>query len=141
MPVVEVGHGNGLGASSLQTGRAKLSDSGMLSTVREALTSARMGVFMGPGWGTSDDLRGALRHGAQVFRIAAHRTEADVTERHLGFVAEHGGQAQGVLMMSHMAGPSQLAEQRALHHAADRSKGMMVCTGHGAGEFIRGMRQ
>lgn len=114
VPVVEVGHGNGLGASSLQIGRAKLSDSQMLATVAEALTSARMGVFMGPGWGTSDDLRGAFRHGAQVFRIAAHCTEADVTERHLGFVAEHGGEGQGVLMMSHMAGPGQLAEQCAL---------------------------
>ncbi len=114
VPVVEVGHGNGLGASSLQIGQAKLSDAEMLSTVRDTLTRARMGVFMGPGWGTSSDLRGAFEHGAQVFRIAAHCTEANVTERHLGFVAEHGGEAQGVLMMSHMAGPDQLAEQCAL---------------------------
>jgi hypothetical protein len=42
--VVEVGHGNGLGASSLQIGRARLDDATMLTTVREALTSSRRGV-------------------------------------------------------------------------------------------------
>ncbi|MGP3950905.1 4-hydroxy-2-oxovalerate aldolase [Streptomyces sp. 7N604] len=111
VPVVEIGHGNGLGASSLQIGRARLSDTDMLKVVREALTHSRMGVFMAPGWGTSDDLRGAVALGADVVRIAAHCTEADVTERHLGVVRDLGAEAQGVLLMSHMARPDQLAEQ------------------------------
>jgi 4-hydroxy 2-oxovalerate aldolase len=114
VPVVEVGHGNGLGASSLQIGRAKLSDTEMLSVVRKALTHSRMGVFMAPGWGTSADLRNAVSHGADVVRIAAHCTEADVTERHLGVVVELGAEPHGVLLMSHMASPDQLAEQCAV---------------------------
>ncbi|MEU6346269.1 4-hydroxy-2-oxovalerate aldolase [Streptomyces sp. NPDC046977] len=114
IPVVEVGHGNGLGASSLQIGRAKLTDPEMLTTVREALTRSRMGVFMAPGWGTGDDLRAAVALGADVVRIAAHCTEADVTERHLGIVRELGAEAHGVLLMSHMATPAQLAKQCAL---------------------------
>lgn len=114
VPVVEVGHGNGLGASSLQIGRAKLSDTEMLSVVRQALPQSRMGVFMAPGWGTSADLRNAVSHGADVVRIAAHCTEADVTERHLGVVGELGAEPHGVLLMSHMASPAQLAEQCAL---------------------------
>lgn len=114
VPVVEVGHGNGLGASSLQIGRARLSDTDMLEVVREALTRSRMGVFMAPGWGTADDLRHAVALGADVVRIAAHCTEADVTERHLGVVRDLGAEAHGVLLMSHMASPDQLAEQCAL---------------------------
>lgn len=114
VPVVEIGHGNGLGASSLQIGRARLSDDEMLSVVREALTHSRMGVFMAPGWGTSADLRNAVARGADVVRIAAHCTEADVTERHLGVVRELGAEAHGVLLMSHMAHPEQLVEQCAL---------------------------
>jgi 4-hydroxy 2-oxovalerate aldolase len=114
VPVVEVGHGNGLGASSLQIGRARLSDTEMLSAVREALTHSRMGVFMAPGWGTSADLRNAVSLGADVVRIAAHCTEADVTERHVGVVGELGAEPHGVLLMSHMASPDQLAEQCAL---------------------------
>ncbi|MFI6883881.1 4-hydroxy-2-oxovalerate aldolase [Streptosporangium canum] len=112
--VVEVGHGNGLGASSLQIGRARLSDATMVQVVREALTDSRLAVFMVPGWGTCEDLRGAVGHGADVVRIAAHCTEADITERHLGVARDLGAEAHGVLLMSHMASPEKLAEQCAL---------------------------
>ncbi|MEU7480528.1 4-hydroxy-2-oxovalerate aldolase [Lentzea sp. NPDC042327] len=112
--VLEVGHGNGLGASSLQIGRALLSDAEMLDTVRAELTHTRMGVFLAPGWGTGDDLRAAVALGARVVRIAAHCTEADATQRHLGIAAELGAEPHGVLLMSHMADPHKLAEQCAL---------------------------
>ncbi|MFE9574611.1 4-hydroxy-2-oxovalerate aldolase [Streptomyces sp. NPDC006692] len=131
VPVVEVGHGNGLGASSLQIGRAKLPDEVMLKVVREALTDSRMGVFMAPGWGTGDDLRAAVGHGADVVRIAAHCTEADVTERHLGIVRALGAEAQGVLLMSHMASPGQLAEQCSqLAQFGAQAVGIMDSAGH-----------
>jgi 4-hydroxy 2-oxovalerate aldolase len=131
IPVVEVGHGNGLGASSLQIGQAKLPDTSMLKTVRKALTHSRMGVFMAPGWGTADDLRAAVAHGADVVRIAAHCTEADVTERHLGVARDLGAEAQGVLLMSHMASPAQLAEQcAALAQFGAQAVGIMDSAGH-----------
>ncbi|MET9045799.1 4-hydroxy-2-oxovalerate aldolase [Streptomyces sp. NPDC048231] len=111
VPVVEVGHGNGLGASSLQAGQARLSDDEMLAVVREALTRSRMGVFMLPGWGTTADLRKAIAHGVDVVRIGTHCTESDLAERHLGFLLEAGVEAQGVLLMSHMAPPERLAKE------------------------------
>ncbi len=131
IPVVEVGHGNGLGASSLQIGRAAIPDSVMLTTVRQALTRAQMGVFMAPGWGTGDDIRRAVDHGAEVVRVAAHCTEAAVTERHLGLVRELGAQAQAVLLMSHMTGVEQLAVQcaQAVCFGA-QAVGIMDSAGH-----------
>lgn len=63
VPVVEVGHGNRLGASSLQVGRSRLSDDEMLATAREALTHSRLATLMLPGWATTADLRNAVRHG------------------------------------------------------------------------------
>jgi 4-hydroxy 2-oxovalerate aldolase len=131
IPVVEVGHGNGLGASSLQVGRAAVSDDLMLSTVREALRHSRMGVFMLPGWGTSDDLRKAIAHGADVIRIGVHCTETSLAERHLGFLSEEGAEAHCVLMMSHMAPPAELAEQaaRTVGYGA-RAVGIMDSAGH-----------
>ncbi|MEU2021811.1 4-hydroxy-2-oxovalerate aldolase [Streptomyces sp. NPDC016469] len=115
VPVVEIGHGNGLGASSFQVGHSKISDDEMLSTAREALTHSKMAVLMAPAWGTSADLRNAVvRHGADVARIAVHCTEATAAERHLGVIRELGAEAQAVLMMSHMADAGQLAEQCAL---------------------------
>ncbi|WP_441249112.1 4-hydroxy-2-oxovalerate aldolase [Kitasatospora sp. McL0602] len=131
IPVVEVGHGNGLGASSLQVGRAAVSDDVMLSTVREALRTSRMAVFMLPGWGTSDDLRKAVAHGADVIRIGVHCTETSLAERHLGFLAEQGAEAHCVLMMSHMATPEELGEQAAqvVGHGA-RAVGIMDSAGY-----------
>ncbi|MEV6978308.1 4-hydroxy-2-oxovalerate aldolase [Kitasatospora sp. NPDC093806] len=131
IPVVEVGHGNGLGASSVQVGRAAVSDDLMLSTVREALRTSRMGVFMLPGWGTSADLRKALTHGADVVRIGVHCTETSLAERHLGFLREEGADAHCVLMMSHMATPAELAEHaaRAVGYGA-QAVGIMDSAGH-----------
>jgi 4-hydroxy 2-oxovalerate aldolase len=131
VPVVEVGHGNGLGASSLQVGRAALSDDEMLATVREALPHSRMGVFLLPGWGTSDDLRRAIAHGADVIRIGVHCTETSLAERHLGFLRDAGADAHCVLMMSHMATPAELAEHaaRAVGYGA-RAVGIMDSAGH-----------
>ncbi|MEU1789113.1 4-hydroxy-2-oxovalerate aldolase [Streptomyces sparsogenes] len=114
VPVVEIGHGNGLGASSHQVGHSRLSDDEMLTTARQALPHSKMATLMLPGWATSDDLRNAVRHGVDVVRVAAHCTEATVTERHLGVIRELGAEAQGVLLMSHMATPEELAEQCAL---------------------------
>ncbi|WP_436536042.1 4-hydroxy-2-oxovalerate aldolase [Actinoplanes sp. HUAS TT8] len=109
VPMVEVGHGNGLGASSLQVGRARLADDVMLSAVRAELRHSRMGAFMLPGWGTADDLRMAIDHGVDVVRIGAHCTESDVTERHLGFLRDAGVEAHGTLLMSHMGTPELLS--------------------------------
>ena len=111
VPVVEVGHGNGLAASSLQVGLAKLTDAEMQTVVRDALSHSKMAVFMLPGWGTTTDLRQAIARGADIIRIAAHCTESDLTERHLGFLGEAGVEGHGVLLMSHMASPQRLAEE------------------------------
>ncbi|MFC8538630.1 4-hydroxy-2-oxovalerate aldolase [Streptomyces sp. NPDC057249] len=111
VPVVEVGHGNGLGASSLQVGLARLDDDEMLSVTREALTNSKLGVFLLPGWGTVEDIKRALAHEADLVRIGTHCTESSLAERHLGFLREQGVEAHGVLLMSHMATPDQLAEE------------------------------
>jgi 4-hydroxy 2-oxovalerate aldolase len=130
-PVVEVGHGNGLGASSLQVGQALLSDDEMLSVVREALNTSRMAVFLLPGWGTTKDLERAIAHGADVVRIGTHCTEADLAERHLGFLRDAGVDAHGVLVMSHMASPERLAEEcaRLVKYGAT-GVGVMDSAGH-----------
>jgi 4-hydroxy 2-oxovalerate aldolase len=131
VPVVEVGHGNGLGASSLQVGRAALRDDEMLSVVREALPNSKMGVFMLPGWGTTRDLRRALDHGADVVRLGTHCTEGDLAERHLGFLRAAGVEAQCLLLMSHMASAERLAEEcRRLADFGATAVGIFDSSGH-----------
>lgn len=112
IPMVEVGHGNGIGASSLQLGLSAASDAELLSAARSNLKRSRLGVHVIPGFATIDkDLKPALERGVDVFRIASHCTEADITERFINYVRRQGRTAYGVLMMSHMASPDILAEE------------------------------
>ncbi len=112
IPTVEVGHGNGLGASSLQVGLSLLDDATMICTARENLARTKLGVFAIPGFATVDrDLRPALDMGVDVVRIGAHCTEADITQRHISYVRERGKEVYGILMMCHMAPQETLLEE------------------------------
>jgi 4-hydroxy 2-oxovalerate aldolase len=112
VPIVEVGHGNGLAASSLQIGEAKTDDRTMLLTARENLKNSKLGIHVIPGFATIErDLRPALENGVDVVRVASHCTEADITERHIRFCREQGKTVFGVLMMSHMIDKEMLYEQ------------------------------
>ncbi|MGW4955434.1 4-hydroxy-2-oxovalerate aldolase [Streptomyces parvulus] len=133
VPVLEVGHGNGIGASSRQVGLSKTDDTTMLVTARDAMPHSRLATLMLPGWATSTDLRNAVLHGVDIVRVAAHCTEADVTERHLGAIRDLGAEAQGVLLMSHLAEPEELAEQcrRMVGYGAQT-----VCVFDSAGTYL-----
>jgi 4-hydroxy 2-oxovalerate aldolase len=111
---VEVGHGNGLGASSIQVGRSPASTLEMLKVARAYLKNAKLSTFMLPGWGTVRDLQKAVDIGVDVVRIGAHCTEANMTERYIGFLAERKIEVHGILVMSHMATPEQLGHQARL---------------------------
>lgn len=112
VPIVEVGHGNGIGASSLQLGLAACSDEDALKTARENLKRSRLGIHMIPGFATIErDLSRAIDLGVDVVRVASHCTEADLTERHIGYARQKGRAVFGVLMMSHMAPIEVLVEE------------------------------
>ena len=112
IPIVEVGHGNGLGASSLQVGLAKIDDEVMLRTARENLVNSKLGIHIIPGFGTiKRDLERARDLGVDVVRVASHCSEADLTERHIRFCRTNGITVFGVLMMSHMISAQLLAEE------------------------------
>lgn len=112
VPIIEVGHGNGLGASSMQVGLSLTDDQTMLETARKHISKGKLGIHIIPGFATiKRDLTLAMDIGVDVFRVASHCTEADITQRHLGFVRERGKEAYGVLMMSHMASASTLLQE------------------------------
>ncbi len=109
---VIVGHGNGLGASSLQVGLSKLTDDVMLSTARRELKKTKLGVFLIPGFGTiKDNLSPALDLGVDLVCVGVHCTEADVTQQHIEYVRKQGKDAYGILMMYHMTTPERLLEE------------------------------
>jgi 4-hydroxy 2-oxovalerate aldolase len=112
VPVVEVGHGNGLGASSMLVGECRLTDDEILTISRANLVNSKMAIHVIPGFCTiKSDLAKAVDLGVDIFRVGAHCTEADITDRHIEFARKAGKEAYGVLMMSHMASPEILLEE------------------------------
>lgn len=109
---VEVGHGNGLGASSHLVGKSVESDAELLITARESLKNAKLAVHSIPGFATiKRDLVPALDLGVEIFRVATHVSEADVSKKHIEFLANKNAIVHGVLMMSHMIDISGLLHQ------------------------------
>lgn len=75
---IEVGHGLGLGASSVKHGVALETDEDYLQAAAGALTKARFGAFFIPGIGSKDDLTAAARMGMHFVRVGYEVTEIDV---------------------------------------------------------------
>ena len=112
IPIIEVGHGNGLGASSIQVGLSLTPDHKVIEIARKNIKNAKLEVFVLPGFATiNKDLKPAIDAGVDAVRVAAHCTEADITERHISYVRERGKIAYGALMMTHMASKEVLLEE------------------------------
>jgi 4-hydroxy 2-oxovalerate aldolase len=112
IPVVEVGHGNGLGASSLLIGKMPHTDAQMLSVARENLKKSKLGVHVIPGIATIDkDIRPAIDLGVDIFRVASHVTEANITQPHIEYLCKRGITTYGVLMMSALADTETLVSE------------------------------
>jgi len=112
VPIVEVGHGNGVGASSLQLGLSKTSDHDALKIARDHLKKSMLGIHVIPGFATIEkDIEPAIALGVDVIRVASHCSEADITERHIKYARAAGKIVYGVLMMSHMVTVEILAEE------------------------------
>lgn len=107
-----VGHGNGLGASSLQVGLSKLSDEEMISVARKNLQRTKLGVFLIPGFGTiENNIKPAIKMGVDVFCVASHCSEADVTKQHIEYLKKENKEVYGILMMYHMVSKEKILEE------------------------------
>ena len=99
--VIEIGHGNGLGASSILIGRSLLSDYEMISIAKKYLKKTKLSVHIIPGLATIfRDIDMAISLGVDIFRIACHCTEASITKSHIEYLSNKGKIVYGVLMMS-----------------------------------------
>jgi 4-hydroxy 2-oxovalerate aldolase len=112
---VEIGHGNGLGASSFLVGKSTESDEALLVAARESLSRVKLSVHAIPGFATiKRDLAPAVSLGVDVFRVATHVTEATLAQKHIEYLANQDVIVHGVLMMSHMIDIKGLVEQASL---------------------------
>ena len=111
---VGVGHGDGVGGSSLHFGVAPHTDEELWSAAAEVMERATLTVTLVPGVGTKKYLQRALDYGAGRVRIATHCTEADIALQHIALARELGLEPQGDLMMPHMTTAQELGRQARL---------------------------
>ena len=112
LDVIEIGHGNGLGASSLQIGLSKHSDAELIRAASDVVKNSKIGVHVIPGIATyQNDVYPAIQEGATYFRVASHCTEADITQSIIELIANQQIEVWGALMMSHMINPVELAKE------------------------------
>jgi 4-hydroxy 2-oxovalerate aldolase len=108
---IGVGHGDGLGASSIQYMRSAFHEDELTSAARGVIKRAKLAVTFQPGIGTKRHLERARELGADLVRIATHCTEADISVQHIGLSRELGMDVHGDLMMPHMTTPETIARQ------------------------------
>ncbi|MGY0541536.1 4-hydroxy-2-oxovalerate aldolase [Nocardioides sp. YJ-D4] len=110
---IEVAHGIGLGASSIQYGFAAASDPEYVAAAVDASSQADIAVLYVPGIATLNELKGAQDAGAKTVRVAVHCTEADCAEQPIRWARENGLKVMSFLMMSHKLPADALAVQAA----------------------------
>ncbi|MGA2735137.1 MAG: 4-hydroxy-2-oxovalerate aldolase [Syntrophobacteraceae bacterium] len=114
VPFIEASHGDGLGGSSINYGKAKLTDEEILRAASNVIRSAVLTVLLLPGIGTQEDLKMAADCGARAVRVATHVTEADIAEQHIGLGKKMGMTTFGFLMLAHMRPPEVIVQQAKL---------------------------
>ena len=102
LSVIEVGHGNGIGASSLSVGRSSVSDKKILKTARKFLKNTKLSIHSIPGFSTINDLQLAIDEGVDIFRIGCNSTEIDIIDKQVNFCKKNNVEVWGILMMFHL---------------------------------------
>ena len=128
---VAVGHGDGLGASSIQYGRPLCTDEELLTAAAGVVTQSRIAVAILPGIGTRADLEAARDAGASVARVSTVCTEADIGLQHLGLARALDMTAHTHLNTAHLLDADGFVEQ-AKRVVAAGSEGVFIVDSAGA---------
>lgn len=108
---VEIGHGQGLNASSPKNGVALHSDEEYLETAQKSLKTAKYGMFCIPGIARIEDVDKACDLGVGFLRIGTNVTEVDSSKPYVKRAKERGILVATNYMKSYAVDPDFLAEQ------------------------------
>ena len=100
--ICEIGHGNGIGASSLSIGISKLHYSNSLKIAKKNLKRIKLSVHAISGFATFDDINRCSDVGVDIFRIGANSPDYNLTYQLIEHCKKIKKEAWCVLMMSHL---------------------------------------
>jgi 4-hydroxy-2-oxovalerate aldolase len=109
MWAIVVGHGDGLGGSSLHSGLGLHSDSELIRAAAEVARTARIATLLVPGIGTRRDMEAAVDAGATLVRVGTMSTEGDTGFQHIGLARDLDVEVISMLAMIHTVSPERLA--------------------------------
>tara|TARA_Y200000002_G_scaffold378515_1_gene386035 strand:- start:610 stop:1632 length:1023 start_codon:yes stop_codon:yes gene_type:complete len=99
--ILEVGHGNGLGASSLTIGRSKVSNLDAIKLAKKNLKKTKLSVHSIPGFSTLEDLKSAIDNGVDLIRVGCNSSDIDIIERQFLYCKKNKVESWCVFMMFH----------------------------------------
>ena len=102
IPVLEVGHGNGLGGSCLSIGRSKVDTLEAIKIAKQNCNKSKISTHSIPGLSTFDDIQKAKDNGLDIIRIGANATEIDTCIGQVNFSKKLNLDVWVVFMMPHL---------------------------------------
>lgn len=111
IPLIEVGHGVGLGASENGLGNSAATDTEYMSAAAKAVTRGKWGMFCIPGIAKLSDIEIASDHGIGFIRIGTEVNKVESGKTFIETALRRGIQVYCNLMKSYVATPEYFAIQ------------------------------
>lgn len=114
IPMIEVGHGVGLGASEKGLGTAAETDEAYLVAAAKGVARGQFGAFCIPGIARLDHIDMAASLGMGFIRVGTNVTEVEDSEPFIAKAKKHGMYVAANFMKSYAMPPEQFAEKALL---------------------------
>lgn len=107
---IEIGHGMGLGASSIDNGMALCTDREYLLSAQRGSDAAKYGMFCIPGVAQLSDIELLSECGASFVRVGSNVTEVRNTREYIQRAKKLGLEVMANYMKSYVVSPEEFAE-------------------------------
>ena len=133
IPLIEIGHGLGLGAARSGEGDQAATDEAYIRAAAHVVRDAKIGAFFIPGIGTEDDLKRAAGLGLGFIRIGTNVTELAKAEPYIRQAKALGLWVSCNLMKSYALPPDEFGK---LGHMAEEFGADLLCLVDSAGGMM-----
>lgn len=111
IPYIEVGHGQGIGASEAGQGKALHTDSEYLREAKRDIHAAKVGMFCIPGIATLEQLDELCDQGLDFVRVGTNVDEIEKSRPFIEFAKKRGLVVMANYMKSYACSPEEFAAQ------------------------------
>lgn len=109
-PYIEIGHGKGLGASSLENGLSMETDIEYMNAANKVRRDSKLGFFCIPGIAKAEDISTAAENNMSFIRVGQNADEIGNAKKYVLKAKELGLEVMVNLMKSYVISPDAFAE-------------------------------